>query len=175
MALHIVIGNMCRQRGFTYLALLFAVALVGVTLAATGVMWSMERQRDKERELLAIGNEFRTAIGSYYEGAPGNVKRYPAKLDDLLKDTRFLGIRRHLRQIYTDPMTGTREWGFLFAPEGGIMGVYSSSIAAPIKRARFPDQFFAFENKEHYADWKFVYQPQSSPLPLSQPTPRPPG
>lgn len=149
---------MRRQQGFTYLALLFAVALSGIALAAIGVVWSTERQREKEKELLAIGDEIRRAIGAYYEGAPGSVKRYPAKLEDLLKDMRFLGVKRHLRQIYPDPM-GSQAWSLVTAPEGGIMGVYSNSTEAPIRQAGFADRFAAFEGKSRYADWQFVYRP----------------
>lgn len=148
-----------RQRGFTYLGLLFAVVLAGVALAAIGVVWSMERQRERERELLFVGERFREAIASYYERSPGLVKRYPAKLDELLKDGRFLTVRRHLTQVYRDPMTGTRNWGLIPAPEGGIMGVHSSSTSAPIKRAGFPSEFSEFEGKSSYAEWRFVYRP----------------
>lgn len=148
-----------KQGGFTYLALLFAVAICGIALAAVGVVWSTERQRERERELLFIGEQFQAAIGSYYENSPGLVKRYPAKLDDLLKDNRFLGVQRHLRQIYTDPMSGTREWGLVPAPEGGIMGVFSTAMARPIKQAGFDERFFQFDGREHYTEWRFVYRP----------------
>lgn len=147
------------QRGFTYLGLLFAVALAGVALAAMGVVWSTERQRQREQELLFVGQQFREAIASYYERSPGMVKRYPAKLDDLLKDNRFLTVRRHLRQIYPDPMTGMREWGLIAAPEGGIMGVHSLSTTASIKRAGFPAELADLEGKSSYAEWRFIYRP----------------
>lgn len=146
------------QRGFTYLAMLFAVAMVGVALSAAGVMWSTERQREREKELLFIGNQFRHAIADYYEHSPGTVKRYPRSLVDLLRDNRFLGIQRHLRQIYVDPMTGSDNWGLITAPEGGIMGVHSLSNARPVKQAGFSDRDADFERKETYSDWRFVYR-----------------
>jgi type II secretory pathway pseudopilin PulG len=152
-------NNLSTQRGFTYLGLLFAVALAGIALAATGVVWSTERQRQREQELLFIGQQFREAIASYYERSPGMVKRYPAKLDDLLKDSRFLTVRRHLRQIYPDPMTGQREWRLIAAPEGGIMGVHSLSTTASIKRAGFPVALADLEGKASYAEWRFIYRP----------------
>src|SRR3990172_7233078 len=120
-----------NQSGFTYLGLLFVVAMAGVALAATGMLWSTQRQREREQELLFVGNQIRQAIGSYYERSPGLVKRYPAKLDDLLKDNRFINVQRHLRQHYVDPLTDSQEWGLVTAPEGGVMGVYSLATGTP--------------------------------------------
>jgi type II secretory pathway pseudopilin PulG len=151
-----------QQAGFTYLAMLFAVAIIGIALAGVGVVWSVQREREKEAQLLSIGLEFQKAIGTYYEQSPGAVKRYPHALEDLLKDNRFLSVKRHLRQIYNDPMTGKMDWGLMQAPEGGIMGVYSLSTSSPIKRSNFPPSFLSFENAVAYSDWKFVYRPLST-------------
>lgn len=148
-----------KQNGVTYLGLLFAVALAGVALAATGLLWSTERQREREQELLFAGNQLRQAIASYYIRSPGLVKRYPAKLDDLLKDDRMLSVRRHLRRIYVDPITSLREWGVVMAPEGGVMGVYSLSSAKPLKQAGFSARDAGFEGAARYSEWKFVYRP----------------
>ncbi|RTL57709.1 MAG: type II secretion system protein [Rhodocyclaceae bacterium] len=155
------------QAGFTYLALLFAVALSGVALAAVGSLWSVERQREKEDELLTIGDQFRAAIASYYERSPGLVKRYPATLDDLAKDNRFLKTQRHLRQVYRDPLTGQNVWGLVSAPEGGIMGVYSLSKAAPMKRSGFALADAEFKGKEKVEDWRFVYRPAKDSMPAA--------
>lgn len=149
----------CRQCGLTYLALLLAVALTSITLAATGTLWSFERQREKEAELLFIGEQFRQAIRRYYEASPGSVKHYPAGLDDLLQDLRFLGVERRLRQIYIDPMTGARQWGLVRAPEGGIMGVHSLADGRPIKTAGFALRDADLEGKTKYSEWRFVYRP----------------
>ena len=51
-----------RQRGFTYLAVLFAVAILGAVLGASAVVWHAQAQRDKEQELLFIGHAYRQAI-----------------------------------------------------------------------------------------------------------------
>lgn len=147
-----------NQSGFTYMGLLFAVALAGVALAATGTLWSTQRQREREQELLFVGDQIRKAIGSYYERSPGTVKKYPAKLDDLLKDNRFIGVQRHLRQHYVDPLTNSKQWGLVAAPEGGVMGVYSLATDTPIKQAGFAERDAEFEGKSRYSDWKFVYR-----------------
>lgn len=147
-----------NQNGFTYLGLLFAVAMAGVALAATGTLWSTQRQRDREQELLFVGNQIRQAIGSYYQRSPGLVKHYPAKLDDLLKDNRFINVQRHLRQRYLDPLTDSPEWGLVTAPEGGVMGVYSLATGTPMKQAAFAERDAEFEGRSRYSDWRFVYR-----------------
>ena len=164
------------QRGFTYIALLLAVALIGVGLIATSEVWSQSRQREKERQLLFIGNQFRQAIGRYYERTPGAVKRYPEKLQDLLEDKRYLVTQRYLRKIFRDPMTGKTEWGIIPAPGGGIMGVYSKSKDQPIKTAGFAKDDQSFEGARRYVQWRFVYQPMLNPvLQTSPPQPQRPA
>lgn len=148
-----------RQSGFTYLALLFIVATLGALLALTGVVWSTAQQRVKERELLFVGNAYRTAIGLYYERAPGALKHYPQTLDALLLDTRQLATTRYLRRLYIDPLTATPQWGVVRAPDGGIMGVYSLADVSTIKRSNFDERDKTFEGAVTYAGWRFVYEP----------------
>lgn len=148
-----------QQQGFTYLTILFAVAIMGASLAAAATIWHHAAQREKERQLLFIGNEFRTAIALYYQRTPGTIKRYPERLEQLLRDDRYLSMQRYLRKIYRDPITGKTEWGLIEAPGGGIMGVYSLSSDAPIKKAGFTEQHKGFAEAGGYVDWKFVYQP----------------
>lgn len=149
------------QGGFTYLVLLFSVALSGAALAAVGTWWSQESQREKEAELIDIGNQFRHAIGNYYERSPGTVKRYPRKLEELVFDSRYLTLQRHLRRVYRDPMTGEAKWGIVAAPDGGIMGVHSLSDMRPIKTAGFNPSDADLAGKKRYSEWRFVYYPQS--------------
>lgn len=150
-----------KQSGFTYLAILFAIAIAGVVLAATGINWSQAAQREKERELLFVGNQFRQAILLYYEKSPGGVKRYPRTLNDLLKDERQLSTQRYLRKIYLDPITRKADWGIEVAPDGGVMGVHSLSDAAPLKSSNFDYANRAFEGAAKYTDWVFDYSPQT--------------
>jgi type II secretory pathway pseudopilin PulG len=161
-----------RQAGLTYLALLFFVAVMGALLAMTGLLWSTAQQRQKERELLFIGNAYRAAIGAYYESTPGTVKRYPATLAALLRDDRQAAMVRHLRRIYLDPMTLSAEWGTVAGPDGGIMGVYSRSDGEPVKHGGFDSPYRDFVHARHYSEWRFVYVvgQEVSPNPKSAPT-----
>lgn len=148
-------------RGFTYIGLLIVVALIGVGLAAAGQVSHTSLQREKERELLFVGNEFKKAITQYYDGTPEVEKRFPKSLDDLLLDRRYPVVRRYLRRIYADPMTGSPEWGYVKGPGDTIMGVYSLSVQAPYKTANFPGEYMHFEKAKSYADWRFAYSETS--------------
>ena len=160
------------QKGVTYLALLLIVAAAGALLAATGEIASHSAQREKEVDLLFAGSQFRDAIRSYYEGSPGGAKRYPQKLEDLLKDSRVPVTLRHLRRIYRDPITGGAQWGVVEAPEGGIMGVYSLSEEPPVKTGGFSKANQAFDGAEKYSDWKFTYAPAVPASPNGLPASR---
>lgn len=144
------------ESGFTYLALLFYVATMGALMAITGLIWSTAQQRERERELLYIGDQFRIAICHYYLATPGSIKRYPATLDDLLWDKRQSTTERYLRRIYADPMTGSTEWGIVHTPDGGIGGVYSLSESTPIKTRGFSLHDVDFAHATHYSKWRFT-------------------
>jgi type II secretory pathway pseudopilin PulG len=148
-----------RQQGFTLAGALILIAVLGAGMAAYGELASHAAQREKEQDLLFVGNQFRQAIGAYYEGTPGAAKQFPQKLEELLQDSRHPMARRYLRRIYADPMTGKREWGLVKAPEGGIIGVYSLSPAQPIKSGGFDFRDRALGEAAHYSDWAFSYTP----------------
>lgn len=160
------ISSVRSPAGFTYVGLLIAIVFFGVgSVGAARVLASSERA-EREAELLFVGNQFRQAIGSYYNTSPG-APRYPERLENLLLDPRFPAIRRHLRKIHIDPITGKAEWGLIKAPEGGIMGVHSLSEREPMKRSNFDfaDQGFSETAKStadrpySYRDWQFVFVP----------------
>jgi len=147
------------SRGFTYLGILFAVAFIGMGLAAAGTVWSVSAQRDKERQLLFAGNSIRNAIASYYTHGPSGLRQYPRTLQDLLADTRGGVLKRHLRKIYDDPMSNSRNWNPIMLAEGVLIGVSSPATGRPIKRANFSEENFGLTEAECYCDWRFVYLP----------------
>jgi len=146
-----------RQCGVTYLIVLFLVALVGMGLAALGTVWHTEVQRDRERELLFIGEQFGVALRSYYEASKGG-NEYPHRLEDLLEDRRDQVLRRHLRQIFVDPLTGRRDW-VLIMVSGQITAVRSRSQGVPFVRTGFPPDWEAFADAQTHAEWVFRPRP----------------
>lgn len=146
-------------RGFTYLGLLFALALIGLALGAAGTVWSAAARRDKEQELLWRGGEIRRAIARYYQ-AGGGLRMFPKTLEDLLEDRRGPVMLRHLRRVYADPMTGSADWELLRTASGELIGVASRSTVEPLKKRGFSPTDTGFDDAACYCDWRFVYLPQ---------------
>jgi len=154
--------------GFTYIALLTAVVIMGILMASAGKYWQNVVKREKEEELLFRGDQYRRAIERYYNAKPG-ANKFPPNLDALLSDDRFPQARRHLRRLYKDPFTGEdfelitaqTATGLSAVPPQmrtmpGIIGVCSRSDKEPLKQAEFPEEYKDFEGKKSYSDWKFV-------------------
>ena len=156
-------GGRGRISGFTYIGVLVIVAIMGIIFASVGMTWHTHRQRENEKELLFIGDQYRRAIGLYYERSPGP-KQFPKSIDDLLVDRRYPNVQRYLRRPYGDPMTGKQEWGLALGPGGGIVGVHSLSSETPFKKANFRERNASFQNATRYSDWQFLYTP-SIPIP----------
>lgn len=152
------------QAGVSFLAVLFAVALVGLSLAGAGRLVGHQLRRDKEMELLSIGRQYRAAIQSYRVATPGGGPGdFPRSLDDLLRDSRPSMPARHLRQRFLDPMTG-RDW-ILVRLGDRIVGVRSASELEPLRSVGFEGAELGFNNAGRYADWVFM-PPDAPPVPL---------
>lgn len=155
-------GSGAAQRGFTYMMVLVLVAAMGAGLAVVGTAWSTRAQREREEELLFVGQQFRAAIESYAKASAG-APEFPRTLEDLVEDRRAPTPRRHLRRIYRDPLTGTPDWGLVLQGDR-IVGVHSRSAAKPFKTAGFAGGDEAFASAATLAEWRFVYR-ASSPTP----------
>ena len=178
------------RAGFTYMGMLVIILIIGITTAVVGQSWKIAAKREKEKELLWRGHQFRLAINRYYQArlkgktaagaqAPVNASYYPTSMDDLLKDPNAPGTVRYLRKIYTDPMTGKADWALDPPPggsniEGGAVasgehfgGVHSVSDAEPLKKNNFDLEDIKFTNisgagrKARYSDWLFDYDPNA--------------
>ena len=146
-------------RGMLLLGLLIALALAGIALLGAVDLWSMTRQREREQQLLFVGDQYRQAIRRYWFAAPAGMPHLlPASLDALLEDDRYPTPTRHLRRLYPDPITGSTEWGLVRAGDR-IVGVHSPSEDKPIKQTGFEKADAAFEGRETYKEWVFMYVP----------------
>jgi type II secretory pathway pseudopilin PulG len=150
-------GGAQGEGGFTYVGLIVLVAIIGMVGAATLKVDALLRRAAAEQELLEIGAAFSQALKSYAEATPRGQPTYPPSLQELLKDPRSPAIRRHLRKIFVDPITGKAEWGIVHAGnDTGVLAVYSLSKAKPLKVANFDGRFANLENREKISDWKFA-------------------
>ncbi|MDP9044657.1 MAG: type II secretion system protein [Pseudomonadota bacterium] len=146
-----------RSRGVVMLALLLVLALGSIGLMAALDVWKITRQRDREVQLLFVGDQYRQAIERYYYAAPpAGGRKLPATLADLLDDNRFPTPLHHLRRFYADPITGTSDWG-LVQGGSGIAGVYSTSVEEPLKKAGFAKTYEFFADTSCYRDWIFAF------------------
>lgn len=142
--------------GFTFLGLLFLIALMGLMATAAASTWRLSVQRDKELELLFVGHEYRVALARYAAAHAGERQPWPTELAQLLGGGDRLVPVRYLRRLYVDPMTGGAAWGLVKTPEGGITAVYSLATGAPVRtRAAAGDEGIDFAQARSYRDWVF--------------------
>lgn len=169
--------------GFTYIAALVLVVIMGIMLGATAQKWTMVMKREKEAELLFRGKQIVEAIARWQNptGQPKAAKTSARPLNDLkdlLLDSKsvqkFRYLRRDPKTSYNDPITG-KEWEVLRDnARGGIYGVKSTSEDPPIRQKGFVEMFYpldpvndaylinmlkGLEGKGTYKEWLFVYNP----------------
>jgi type II secretory pathway pseudopilin PulG len=125
-------------RGYTYLLLLFMVALAGAALAMMGQQWQAAAQRERETELLFRGGQIRDALQRFNDLTPDGKPALPLALDELLLDRRGPEPRHHLRRLYADPFTAQVDWLLLRDAAGGIVGVRSRSHHPALRRHGVP-------------------------------------
>jgi len=173
-----------RQAGFTYLGLIIFVTIIGLVGAATLKIGALLQRAAAEEELLDIGAAFSAALDSYAAATPQGASPYPPSLKELLKDPRVPGVRRHLRKIFVDPLTGKAEWGVVYLGDGttGVVAVHSLSTARPLKVANFDSRFAGLDNADTISAWRFKARDpalgqgpgQSQPRPVAPAAPAAP-
>ncbi|HEX9137842.1 MAG TPA: hypothetical protein VF905_12980, partial [Nitrospirota bacterium] len=96
-----IFSRVRHEQGVTYLMLMFAVVLIGITTTAAAKQWKAIVQRELEADLLAKGIEIQSALALYSTTMkagrvmPGEV--YPQSLADLTRSPKPF-----LRKVYAD-------------------------------------------------------------------------
>ena len=125
-----------NERGWTYLAVLSAVVLMGISASTMARNWSVTMQREREAELLFRGLQIKYAIERYaadYEVRKGTRENiYPLRLEQLVE-----GPKRYLPRVYSDPITG-EDFDLIFENKE-IHGVRSRSAGRPFNRVQFQE------------------------------------
>lgn len=166
------------ESGFTYVAALFMVAIMGVLLGAVGQSVSVIMHREREKELIFRGLQYRDAIERWNKKGPMPFKELKRLLNDPLNNPNG-----GLRKLYKDPITG-EDFKVLEDKQFGVYGVVSKSSKEPYRQSNFPEALKSFEGKKKYNEWEFVFKrvppvaPGTSPMnpanqqpsmPLSEP------
>jgi type II secretory pathway pseudopilin PulG len=142
--------------GFTYIAALMMVVVMGIMLGAVGQSMKSVMQREREKELIFRGLQIRDALERWTKKGTMNLQElkqlqeYGPNKEPLLRRNPFALI---------DPVTG-KEWKILKDPNFGIYGVASTSNDVPLKKGNFPEVVKNFEGKEKYSDWEFTFKRQ---------------
>lgn len=111
-----------RQRGYTYLLMLFVVATFGYSLALLGETWRVSARREQQLELDFRLTAYAQALSSYRQSTPDGLSYRPQQLQALIEDYRTGVRRRHLRRLYPNPVSGRLDW-LIIRDELGIVGV----------------------------------------------------
>ncbi|HEX9860887.1 MAG TPA: type II secretion system protein [Nitrospirota bacterium] len=167
--------------GYTYIGLLMVIVIIGIMTTVVAQTWKSVARVQKEKELIWIGHQFRTALKGYYDyrkglhgGNPGAF--YPSDVKDLLKDPGRPADHAYLRKIYTDPVTGKDDWVYIMGGGtggSGIIGVRSASDKATLKRDGFDKADENFKGKTKYSEWEFKFVPVVTPGAAPPATPPP--
>ena len=124
-----------NERGVTYLMVMAAIVLMGVSMTVVGKQWSVTVKRDKEAELQFRGTRIKNAIEAY--AADYQVRKatrpniYPLMLEQLTQKNP----KRYLPVVYKDPITG-RDFE-LIKVGTEIQGVKSRSRERPLNQVQF--------------------------------------
>ena len=97
--------------GFTLIELLVVMAIIATLLSLTMPRYFHSVDKSKEAALRADLNGMRDAIDKYF----GDHAKYPDTLDDLV-------IKKYLRNIPPDPITGSNQTWISVPPEGSENG-----------------------------------------------------
>lgn len=147
-----------KQTGLAYLALLFLLAAIAVSMAVVAQNEDTQLKREKEQDWLFVGKQYERAITSYYQQSPNGLKALPTSVDDLLLDKRFVAPVHHLRKAYLDPLTN-QSWMVLVNEENQLLGVVST-LQQPILSTKIVQEFQAGKADAitQYSDVKFEFK-----------------
>jgi general secretion pathway protein G len=106
-----VMGKRYRINGFTLIELLVVLAIIATLLSLTMPRYFHSVDKSNEVALRADLKGMRDAIDKYF----GDNAQYPDSLDDLV-------VKKYLRNIPPDPITGSNETWVLVPPDSSVKG-----------------------------------------------------
>jgi len=112
------------EAGFTLVVVVMLVAIISIMMAVAVQTVSFQMQREREAELIFRGQQYVEGIRLYRQ----KYGRYPMRLKELWE-----ADPRVLRQKWTDPITGSDQWGLVFL---GQEGQQVGGVGGPISPGR---------------------------------------
>ena len=105
-------GQTDAEDGYLLLTVLVMIFLVLLALSVAAPKLAKQIQRDKEREAVERGLQYRRAIQLYYK----KFGAYPTDIKQLEKTNEI----RFLRKRYKDPITGKDDWRLIHVGEAKV-------------------------------------------------------
>ena len=117
------------EDGYLLLTVLVMIFLMLLALSVAAPKVAKEIQRDKEREAVQRGLQYRRAIQLYYK----KFGAYPTDIKQLEKTNEI----RFLRKRYKDPITGQDDWRLIHMGEAKVplMGFFGQPLQAGLSTA----------------------------------------
>jgi type II secretory pathway pseudopilin PulG len=117
------------EDGYLLLTVLVMVFLILLALSVAAPRVAKEIQRDKEREAMERGLQYRRAIQLYYK----KFGAYPTEIKQLEKTNEI----RFLRKRYTDPITGKDDWRLIHMGQAKVplLGFFGQPLQAGLSSA----------------------------------------
>ena len=78
-----------RARGVVLMGLVVLLALAGLALLRFGESAATARQRERETQLLWVGQQYMQALESYYRATPGPLKHLPVTMEELVLNNLY--------------------------------------------------------------------------------------
>ncbi len=96
--------------GYTLVVVVMVVAIMAIMMAVAVQTVSFQKKREREAELIFRGQQYVEGIRLYRQ----KYGRYPMRMKELWE-----ADPRVLRRKWTDPITGSEEWGVVFLGQDG--------------------------------------------------------
>jgi type II secretory pathway pseudopilin PulG len=122
-------GQTDAEDGYLLLTVLVMIFLVLLALSVAAPRLAKQIQRDKEREAVERGLQYRRAIQLYYK----KFSAYPTDIKQLEKTNEI----RFLRKRYKDPITGKDDWRLIHVGEAKVppLGFFGQPLQTGLSSA----------------------------------------
>ncbi len=147
------------KNGYALIVAIIAINLIAIFSLMAASVWETEIARNNEQELIFRANRYVRAIKKFRIKYPNN----------FLKDLKLLEKEKFIRKLYSDPVSDTGEWNYVFRNRRAsnktllivpfkllkkylktfnLIGVASSSV---------DESYMIYRGKNRYEEWAFYY------------------